>query len=183
MVIPAPPLTDTEHAPRRRSILDRFYFLAVIVKGVDGAVELLAGLLLWLAPAAVHGLLAGIVNEANEGHTAAHLFIASNIGHLDSQLAHQNSTFLTAFLIVHGVVKIALVYCLLKRFHRAYPWALSVLTVFLAYQVYALVTTPTLSMAIFTALDVVIIYLVWREYRELKSHVARPNVPARSDSN
>ena len=160
------------------TLLDRFYFVAVIVKGIDGLGELIAGLLLWFAPQVVHFALAGVVNEAHERHTAVHAFVADNVARLDAQLAQGGTAFLIAFLIVHGVIKIVLVYCLIKRFHRAYPWALGVLIVFLGYQIYAFITTPTISMAIFTLLDAVIIYLVWREYREL---LAQQNEQTRPD--
>ena len=177
----APAPTKKPGPTPKRSLLDRFYFLAVIIKGIDGAAELVAGLFLWFAPQLVHLALAGVVNEAHEGHTAVHSFVADNVARLDAQLAQGGTTFLIAFLIVHGVVKIVLVYCLLRRFHRAYPWALGVLVVFLGYQVYALITTPTLSMALFTVLDAVIIYLVWREYRELLSqHHDRQRDPVES---
>ncbi|MCU1478594.1 MAG: hypothetical protein JWQ64_3287 [Subtercola sp.] len=164
--------------PAKPSLLDRFYFVAVIIKGIDGVGELVAGVLLWLAPQLVHFALAGVVNEAQEGHTAVRAFVADNVARLDAQLAQGGTVFLIVFLIVHGVVKIALVYCLIKRFHRAYPWALGVLIAFLGYQIYAFITTPTVSMALFTVLDAVIIYLVWREYRELLSQQRQRAEPA-----
>ena len=71
------------------------------------------------------------------------------------------------FLLTHGIVKLVLVYCLLKQFRRVYPYGLAVLTIFAVYQIYVLIQRPTLSLALLAALDVVIIWLVWREWRSL----------------
>ncbi len=158
--------------PRRRpTLLDRFYTAGIVVKGIDGAVELVAGLLLWFAPGLIHSALSGLVAEAQEGAARFDHVIASNLARLDDGLvAHGSRAFLIAFLVVHGVVKLVLVYCLLRKWHRVYPWALAVLTLFLAYQVYALATGPSIGNAVFTVIDAAIIVLVWREYLELRRY-------------
>lgn len=154
--------------PRARTTLDRIYFLGVIIKGIDGAIELIVGLLLWITPGIVHAVLAAALNEAKEGSTAIERFIADYVARLDTDLARSGLVFLIIFLIVHGAVKLVLVYCLLRRIHRAYPIALAVLTAFLLYQAYAFITAPSIGLAIFTVLDAAIIYLVYREYREIR---------------
>ena len=159
----------------RRTPLDWFYDIGVIIKGIDGAIEFLAGLVLWISPRVVHLVLTAIAGEAREGKTATRHFIAGYVARLDSQLARSGLVFLIVFLVIHGAVKLALVYCLLRKIHRAYPIALAVLTAFLAYQIYALVTAPSIGFVIFTVLDAIIIYLVYREYRVIKP---RPNAPS-----
>lgn len=159
----------------RRTPLDWFYDIGVIIKGIDGAIEFLAGLLLWISPRVVHLVLTAIAGEAREGKTATRHFIAGYVARLDSQLARSGLVFLIVFLVIHGAVKLALVYCLLRKIHRAYPIALAVLTAFLGYQIYALVTAPSIGFVIFTVLDAIIIYLVYREYRVIKP---RPNAPS-----
>lgn len=157
----------------RRKAGDPFntiYDLGIIIKGIDGFLELAAGVLLWVSPSLVHTLLMGIHNEFAEGSTH-HIkqYIAQYVGHLDTQLAAAGLTFLIIFLISHGVVKLALVYALLKKIVQAYPIALVILGLFLVYQVYAFIREPSIGMALFSILDAVIIGLVWREYRLLLS--------------
>lgn len=159
--------------PRRWTLLDIFYFIGVILKGIDGAIELLVGLVLLIAPSIPHLALSAIATEAGEGSGPIRVFIAGYVENLDDRLAQGGLGFLIAFLIVHGVVKLVLVYCLLRRLHRAYPYALAVLILFLAYQVYTVVVSPTIGLILLTVLDAVIIVLVYREYREIK-----PKAPA-----
>ena len=153
---------------RTRTVVDRLYAVGVSIKGVDGVIELIAGLLLWISPTLVHTVLTGVAGEAGEGNSAVFRWVAQYVARMDTDLAQSGLAFLTVFLITHGAVKVALVYCLLRKWHRAYPSALVILTAFLVYQLYAFVRTPTLGMGLFTVLDCVIIVLVYKEYRELK---------------
>ncbi|HEY5695830.1 MAG TPA: DUF2127 domain-containing protein [Candidatus Saccharimonadales bacterium] len=151
------------------AVFNVIYDTGVIIKGIDGAIELVAGLVLWLSPSFVHSLLTGAHNELAESQRHSLQYLAQYIGHLDLQLATAGTAFLVIFLISHGVIKLALVVALLKKIVRAYPVAMVVLGLFLIYQVYAFIRDPTISMALFCLLDIAIIGLVWREYRLLSS--------------
>ena len=150
-----------------KTVTDRLYAVGVGIKGIDGVIELVAGVLLWVSPALVHALLAGVAGEAGEGDSAVMRFITQYVARWDAELAANGLGFLVVFLITHGAVKVALVYCLLRKWHRAYPYALAILLAFLGYQLYAFIRTPTVGLALFSVLDVLIVYLVYREYREL----------------
>lgn len=151
-------------------LFNAIYDFGIIVKGIDGFIELAAGVLLWVSPSLAHSLLMGVHNELLEG-SAHHVqqYVAQYIGRLDAQLAAAGLIFLIIFLISHGVIKLALVYALLKKIVQAYPVALVILGLFLVYQIYVFVREPTIGMALFSVLDAIIIGLVWREYKLLLS--------------
>ena len=77
-----------------------------------------------------------------------------------------------AFLLVHGAVELVTVYCLIRRIMRLYPWAIGVLAVLSGVQLQAAIARPTVGARVLTALDVVVIALVVREYRRLRSRAA-----------
>lgn len=141
--------------------------IGVGVKGFDGLVELLAGVWLLVSPGSLHGLLVAIAGKFQDHPGRFAAFVAEHIAHIDKDLARGGLLIVVIFLISHGVVKLALVYALLKKLLWAYPYALVVLVAFLIYQVYVFVVHPTFGMALFALLDVVIIWLVWREWRVL----------------
>lgn len=144
------------------------YRIGIGVKGFDGLVELLAGIGLLLSPGLVHKLLSIIADAANDHHGRASEYITTYVARLDGDLAKSGLTFLIIFLMSHGLVKLVLVYCLLREIVWAYPYALFILVGFLIYQLYVLVLDPTsIGMWLFTILDIIIIYLVWGEWREL----------------
>ena len=155
---------------KAKDLFNTIYDLGIIIKGIDGFLELAAGVLLWISPSLVHSILIGIHNELTE-NPAHHVrqYVAQYVGHLDTQLAAAGMVFLIVFLISHGVIKLVLVYALLKKIVQAYPIALVVLGLFLVYQVYVFVREPTIGMAVFSILDAAIIGLVWREYKLLLS--------------
>jgi Predicted membrane protein len=161
-------LRRTHRDGTRWTLLDVFYEVGVILKGIDGLIELLAGILLIVAPSAPHHALTAVASELSETPTSLRMLLAGYLESLDDKLIQSGLTFLVVFLILHGAVKLALVYFLLRRVHRAYPYALAVLIAFLGYQLYTLIVAPTIGMGVLTALDVVIIVLVYKEYREIR---------------
>ncbi len=152
---------------------ERIYKLTVIIKGVDGFIELMTGLLLLLAPGWLHAMLRALSGEALEHSNRFMRYIAENIAHIDADIARGGLVVVILFLLTHGVVKLALVWALLKEILWAYPYALAVLTAFFLYQLYLSVTHLTVGMVLFTLLDAVIIWVVWGEWRELKHKAAK----------
>ncbi len=153
---------------RRSTWYETAYKISVGVKGFDGLVELLAGLWLLIAPATLHALLQGIFGELVQHHSRFMQFMAENVAHIDQDLAKGGLLIVILFLITHGVVKLALVYCLLKEIIWAYPYALVVLGMFFIYQVYVFIMHPSVSMFLFSLLDAIIIWLVYGEWQKLK---------------
>ena len=154
---------------REQPWFEAVYKIGVGIKGFDGLVELVTGIALLLSPSLVHTVLHGVAAEVGERHSSVFHFIADYIARVDGDLARSGITFLIVFLIAHGLVKLALVYCLLKEIVRAYPAALLILVAFLIYQAYILIVQPSIGMALFTLLDIIIIWLVWGEYQDLKA--------------
>lgn len=154
---------------RLRHWFERFYKIGVGIKGIDGLIELAAGIALLVSPQLVHVFLQSFASELGEHSSHKFGFIIEYIARIDSDLARSGTTFLIIFLVIHGLVKLGLVYCLLRKIIRAYPVALAILVIFLAYQSYVLIVNPSIAMAIFTILDVAIVWLVWGEYRDLKA--------------
>lgn len=143
------------------------YKLSVAVKGFDGLVEFVTGLLLLVAPSLLHTVLSALSNEALEQTSRTMHYIAENIAHVDASLARGGVLVVALFLLSHGVVKLAMVYCLLREILWAYPYALAVLGGFFVCQVYVFIVHPSVGMALFSVLDAIIIWLVWGEWRKL----------------
>jgi uncharacterized membrane protein len=59
---------------------------------------------------------------------------------------------------VHGIVKVVLVLALLRNKLWAYPW-IGVLLIYIGYQAYRIVLSPTLGLIALTGFDVVIVAL------------------------
>ena len=72
------------------------------------------------------------------------------------------------YLLVHGLVKVVLVWAVLRDRLWAYPWMIGFLVLFIGYQLYAMVVHFTWGLLLLTLLDVLVVWLTVREYRRLR---------------
>jgi uncharacterized membrane protein len=144
--------------------IDRVFEIGIIAKGLNGAVELLGGLLLlFVSPVWIRHLAVSLTRvELSED---PHDFIATHLLHTTNGLTGNAVLFGAVYLLTHGAVKVVLVVALLLNKLWAYPWAIIVLLLFIGYQLYRISLTPTGGVIALTIFDVVIVLLTWREYR------------------
>jgi len=151
-----------------KTLLDKTYEIGIILKGVDGVLELLGAAALLLIPVRVFHHFSQWITDLEAG-SSHHGFISTHVVRLSEDLAKPDHTFAILFLLTHGLVKVVLVICLLRNKLWAYPFGLAALTLFLAYQLYEMAIHPTFGMGFLTVLDAVIIWLVWREWQQVKA--------------
>jgi len=73
------------------------------------------------------------------------------------------------------VIKVGLVYALLKDKRWAFPWAIGIFTAFGIYQIYRYFVQPSGWLIALTMLDVIVIALAWAEWqRSLGAAAAAP---------
>jgi uncharacterized membrane protein len=90
-----------------------------------------------------------------------------------SILPESMRVFFSIFLIIHGAIKIILLFALLKRKLWAYPISGVVFSLFIVYQIYQYIISPSLILVILTIIDVILIILLFPEYKYVKRHVEK----------
>lgn len=151
---------------------ERVYKIGVGIKGFDGTVELIAGLWLLIAPNLLHHMLTSWQSGAKSWNNGIGDLLAHGFARLNEELYGGVLVMASIFLISHGIIKLALVYALLKEILWAYPYALGILIVFLIAQIYALIISPGIGMAVLVLLDIFIIVIVYGEWQKLKLEAA-----------
>lgn len=158
---------------RPRTWLDRVFAVGIIGKGLDGAAELVGGLLLLLVtPDRIHHLVAAVTQgELSEDpdDVVARYLLRTSAG-----LTGPAVTYGAIYLLLHGVVKVVLVAALLRNRLWAYPWMIAVLLVFIVYQGYRIVLDPGAGLIALTIFDAAIVALTWREWRVQRTSRAVP---------
>ena len=151
--------------------LDRLFEIGVIFKGLDGILETVGGLLLLtVTPATINNLAARVTqHELSEDPND---LIASHVLRYAHGLSGSAVTLAAAYLLLHGITKIVLVAALLRNQIWAYPWMIGFLLVFMGYQLYRLVLSPTFGLSALTVFDAFIVWLTWRERRKQTSNQA-----------
>lgn len=149
--------------PGTGDALDTTFNITLILKGLDGLLELVGGLLLLVfSPASINALAQRITQH--ELTQDPQDFWAHHLLHLTGNL-HKTQVFGALYLLVHGAVKLLVVVGLFRRERWAYPVAFVFLGGFVVYQLYRMTYAPTAGLALLTAFDLFIIWLTWREYR------------------
>ena len=166
-------VADAAAGGAARRLTDRLYFVGISIKGIDGVIELLLGIALLVVPSLPHAALEAAASGASSGTVPFGQFISNYLENLDGTLAHWGTWLVIVYLTAHGAIKVLLVVCLLLRLHKIYPTAIAILTAFLVYEIYLFIVKPGVSLGAFVVLDAAIIYLVFREYRQLKTQVTR----------
>jgi uncharacterized membrane protein len=162
--------------------LDRVFEIGIIAKGLNGAIELLGGLLLlFVTPDWIRHMAVSLTRvELSED---PHDFIATHLLHTTNGLTGNAVLFGAVYLLTHGAVKVVLVVALLLNKLWAYPWLIVVLLLFIGYQLYRISLAPTAGLIALTIFDVVIVLLTWREFRQqrrIRNDQAR-STPAHAD--
>ncbi|HEU4909617.1 MAG TPA: DUF2127 domain-containing protein [Propionibacteriaceae bacterium] len=144
--------------------LDRLFEIGIILKGLNGLAELLGGmLLLFVTPADIHHLAATLTQgELSEDPNDV---VARYLLHTANGLTGNAVIFGAVYLLVHGAVKVVLVVALLLNKLWAYPSMITILLIFIGYQLYRIALNPSTGLIALTVFDALIVVLTWREYR------------------
>jgi uncharacterized membrane protein len=142
--------------------------IGVAFKGIDGLIETISGVALFFITTkslrhAIDWLTQGELQEDPNDFVATHL--VAFFHHFSTNTKY----FAAIYLLIHGLVKVGLVIELWRGKLWAYPTALTVLGLFLCYQLYRVSHTHSIMLGILCVIDLLILILIWRDYKYLKA--------------
>jgi uncharacterized membrane protein len=149
--------------------IHRAFQVSVLLKGAHALVECIGGLVLALVSTST---IVSWVNRLTQEELIEDPqdFIASHLVSMASNFSVSTQHFYAFYLLSHGLVKIALVAGLLRNKLWAYPASLVILSLFIAYQVYRFSYTHSVGLVVLTAFDLIVMVLIWHEYRLVQKH-------------
>ena len=152
--------------------IHRLFQLSVLLKGAHALLECGAGALLWVVSreTIVDWIYRLAQDEWGEDRQD---FVATRLTAAAQHLTPSTKNFYTFYLVSHGLVKIVLVAGLLLEQLWAYPASLAALGLFILYQIYRFLFTHSLVLVALTLFDILVIVLIWHEYRIMRRHLAR----------
>ena len=159
-----PQRTEVVSGSGRKDLLDRTFEVAILLKGLDGVLEVVGGLtLLVVSPATINRIVTTLTEH--ELSQDPHDFVATHLLNTAHGLSRGSVLFASLYLLSHGAVKIVLVTALLKNKLWAYPWMIAFLVLFIVYQIYRMTLVPSVGLAALTAFDILVVWLTYREYQ------------------
>ena len=155
----------------RRSLLHGTFEIGITLKCIDGAVQVLGGLLLLVfTPASLQSWIHTVFRHVFG--LGPHGRLASEILNTALDFAGNARLFAAVYLVSHGVIKIGIVAALWMNKLWAYPLAIFVFTGFIVYQTYRYTFTHSGWLIWLSVFDAAVVLLTWREYQAQKTRPA-----------
>jgi uncharacterized membrane protein len=140
--------------------------IGIILKAINGLFEIMAGFAFLFFQQTTLLKLAILITRPELSEDPADI-IANYLVKVAGNFSLGAQIFVTVYLLSHGVIKVFLVFFLLKKKLWAYPLAIFFFSAFVIYQAYRFFLDYSPAMLLLTILDIVIIYLTWVEYKKL----------------
>jgi len=150
--------------------IHQLFEVSLLLKAAHAALECIGGLALALTN---NQSIRSLVARATQSELAEDKsdFIANHLVNWAQGFSIETQHFYAWYLLSHGVVKLALVAALLMRKFWAYPTAIVVFGLFIAYQLYRYTQTHGIGLLLLTALDLFVVGLTWHEYGLMRRHL------------
>ncbi len=99
--------------------------------------------------------------------------LANAARHAADSLTVSAATFAAGYLLLHGLVKIVLVWAVRKDYLWAYRWMIAFLLIFIGFQCYQIAVSFSWALVVLTLFDVLVVWLTRREYGVQRNRAAR----------
>jgi uncharacterized membrane protein len=153
--------------------IHKAFEIGIFLKGVDGVLEIIGGILLLLLPPQAITYLVRLLTQGELSEDPGD-FLANLLANAARHFSASSQFFGALFLLSHGILKLALIVALFKRKLWAYPTAMVVFGMFIVYQMYRYAHSHSLWMVFLSILDVLVIGLTYLEYCNLKAGLGQP---------
>lgn len=142
--------------------------ISLILKGVFALAEIAAGLFTYLVtPQFLLNLMQFITRSIlTEG---ANDFVLGHLLHTTQYISLSSQHFAAFYMLSHGIIKLWLIIGLWRGKHGYYPASIGVFFLFILYQMYRYSFTHSMLLLLITMVDLIVIWLIWMEYRNLHS--------------
>ena len=150
--------------------------VGVFLKGFDGLLEILGGLLLSMLTAEKINQGVAVLTE-HELSRDPNDWIANHLVSLAADLSVGAKNYAVFYLLLHGILKVFIVWALFRSKLWAFPAAMGLFAAFDVYQTYRFTLSHSPFLAALILLDVAIIALTGAEYGRLKREDKRESGP------
>ncbi len=149
-----------------KSFIDKAFHTSLVLKGVDGVLELIGGVLLLFVKPATIGTVIGFLTRQELAEdpkdVLAHLLL-----HVAHNLSVSSELIASVYLLAHGVLKVVLVVGLFKERRGFYLPALILLGLFVTIELVRLIESFSIGIFVLMLFDLFVISMVWLEFQNI----------------
>jgi uncharacterized membrane protein len=137
------------------------FLLAIIIKGLDGALEIALAAFLAFSDRILPYILSlandALIENPND-------FFATHFSKY-THPTHSMLIFAALYLLAHGTVKLILTTGLWLNKMWAYPAALGIISIFIVFQLIRVLEKGSILLLLLTIFDCLFVFLIWYEYK------------------
>ena len=139
--------------------------VALIIKAINGGLEVFAALLVLLIPPATVQLVIDFVTGGELAQDSNDL-VATTLATAAQSFAVHTHYLLALYLALHGLVKVLLVLGIFMKKKIAYPLFMIATTIFGTYEAYRGFILHETLLLVFAAFDIIVFVLAWHDYQK-----------------
>jgi uncharacterized membrane protein len=141
--------------------------ISLIFKALLALIEVAGGLTIMFIP---HNAILEYVQSIAKYELAEDPtdLIANYLRHWAEHFSLNAQYFAAFYLLSHGIVKLWLIAGLLRNKLWYYPVSMVIFGAFTLYQIYRYTFTHSITLILITFFDLLVIWLIWHEYRYMK---------------
>jgi uncharacterized membrane protein len=150
------------------NIIDIGFHAGLFIKAINALIEFVCGFLFMILS---HDKLKHLIElialpELSEDPTDIIMNYFITFGQ-NFSMSSQHSAAI--YLLLHGIVKLVVIWLLLKKKLWAYPLSMGLFGLLISYELYSYLQSHSILMLLAIALDIVVIFMIILEYKSLKS--------------
>ena len=150
----------------RKSVHEAFR-ISLFAKGAFALIEIVGGIITFFVSQQVVSQVATIVTEG-EVTTGPDDAVTTALTNLAQDTSGSTQHFIALYLISHGIIKLLLIFGLLKEKLWAYPLSLVVFALFVVYQIHRYFSTYSFLLIVITVFDLIVIALILNEWNAMR---------------
>ena len=155
---------------KRDLIFHQAFNISILAKGLDGILEIIGGVLLYLASQPRIEKITVFLTRPELSEDPRD-FIANYLVKLSHSLSISAQYFGAFYLFSHGAIKVILIYFLFKRRLWSYPVMIVFLFLFIVYQLYRYNYSQEFYLILLSIFDALLIMLTVWEFRRVKKEI------------
>jgi len=143
------------------------FLVSIVLKALNAVLEIVGGILIFVASQEVIIKIILFMTQEEISEDPQDIianYLINSAGHFSISAQH----FIAFYLLSHGLIKLGVIIGLLKNKLWAYPASIIIFGLFIFYQTYRYFNTYSPWLLVLTVFDLIVIWLVWLEYKNLK---------------
>lgn len=157
-------MTET---PKEIKLTFEAFEIGMILKMINAVLEIFGSILFFFVkPSTWHRLILRLTQH--ELITDPRDLVANYLQKVSADLTIRGAHFTSLFLFSHGIIKLFLVYGLLKKILWVYPVAVVTFSGFIIYQLYRYTISGSPWLLVLSIFDLIIVILTILEYNNIK---------------